>query len=625
MQMTLEVKQGGLSKSINDTKRAFEMLARMLSNKGVKVVYRGTQCCTDGDLIVLPELSLLEKKGMTAEQVKEAQTFLNNLRGYLFHEVGHVLHTNSALFEKEAKAGGRLLQFAVNGVEDVYVERKVASEWRGASVSLSHMNQWMSAKVSKNIADMGNESLIAQALLAFTWTAKLGADSGLFEDLPAPVKKLVKMLGKEAREARKVDSTAESVALARRVLAKLREVVKEEEKDEDEEEQGKSSKGNLGTEGAEGEEEAEDSGSEDELTEGEKKQLRAELEDEEEIAAELEENGANALVESEFKDLNQCDDAYRAYTTEFDEVSTLAERPPEDYAALLRTTRTHTGIVKRNLANLLRARADQLTVSELEEGDLDPALLYRLANNTSVNVFKEDYEQLELKNVGLVLLVNESGSMELPVSGTGKNRMAIARETVALLGEVLDSLGIEFAVYGHTTGSNASNVFSSIPVADRHLYTRFGATLVHVVKDFDEPFRSARHRIPSLHESNNTHDAEALQFAANRLLSRTKLTRRLIFTIDDGEPFPNLPGLSYFAQQLTPEQERLIAIHQARVKEVLPLLTAAQVEVLAFGMGTAAVAKFYPKHVVVNDVATFPEVALRELRKALAPASKNYP
>lgn len=692
MKSVLDVKRTGLTHNINEMKRAFELLARMVADKGVRVIFRGTTCATDHQTIFLPELALLERGGMTEKEVEESQQFLDAVRGFLFHEVAHILFTDRDVFEKGAKEDPKLLKHAMNAVEDVRIEKRMADQWRGAGVSLRLMNEWMLRKMQEQVA---NEPLIGKVIVGVAWVARTGQDHWFFKGLDDSTKALLKKFAPEIRAARNLEDTEEALALGRRIVKKLKEMgegeskqppqeppsdgaeggsgaegegegqgkkqngkgkgkgkgkgnQKDEEKGDDEEEADGSGSGSEGegTEGggekAEGEaveegsegEDAEDSGSAGEGDEDEAglkdalDQLKNEFNSLDQTANTVEQMTDKARQLGSFVQPPGNNDKYLPYTTEFDVAEAAEARPLTEYHDMMVEGRKHFGIMKRNLANLLRARSNVMTIAELEEGDLDTTMLYRLAAGQSNKVFKEDFEHLDT-NVGVVLLVNESGSMSAGVYGNGRyeTRVGLAKVTAALLGEVLDSLGIPFAIYGHTTGVNAHEVFWSASEKDREIFTRWGSTRINIYKGFDESFGTTKCRIPSMAARNNTHDAEALIFAANQLILQKVIQRRIIITIDDGRPEPNMPGTSGWdaakAQSCTATQaasRNVYAMsqkHQDYVREVVKTLAGMKVEILGMGMGTHDVKHFYDKWLAVDNVAAFPAIALKELRKLL--------
>ena len=703
MRGSVSVKRSGLTANINELKRGLELVARMLADKGVKVVFRGTECATDHKTIYLPELSLLERPNMTDEEVDESNRFLDALRGFLFHEVAHILFTDRAEVGR-ALARGHLHKVAFNVVEDVRIEQRMGKLWRGAGVSLQRMHEWMFKKVATTLP---SEPLVGKVLVGAAWLARSGEDHWFYQQLDDATKVLLKKFAPEIRAARNLDDTAAAARLGDRIVAKLKalgegekpaeeqpkaaqgsakaEAGEDADEDEDNEADGGSggsgdddgddagesedgdegeheeeageadggsgddagddaddadASGEGGEGGAEGEEDADDAvagGSDD----GDGDDGEAEAEAAEKLREEL--NDPAALTRAEqmndarhglgaFIKATGSSASYLPYTTEFDRVSLARETTLAEYNLMMAEGRKHFGILKRNLQNLLRARAQVLTLSELEEGELDTSLLYKLASGRSDRVFKEDLEHFDT-NVAVCLLVNESGSMgswagvsRAAPTAPPMSRIGLARVTAALMGEVLDSLGIAFAVYGHTTGNNATDVFWSADETAQSTFTRWGATVINVYKDFDESFKATKARIPGMAASGNTHDGEALLFAGNRLLSQRTVERRILMTLDDGVPEPNMPSLNryqagkYVAATLEGQRNigRMGEQHCDYVNEVVASLKASKVEVLGMGMGSDSVRRFYERNLVVYDVAAFPALALKELRQLLS-------
>jgi len=658
----LKVEANGLNRAVHEMKRALDIVARLLSNKGVRVIFKGTRCYTDHKIICLPELSLLERKGMTPAEVKEAQHFLEAVRGYLFHEVAHILYTDQKVWNEACLKHGKFFHSVLNLVEDPRIEQKMTKLWRGSGAAVMHTVGWVLPGLK---AKMKGGSLVGRFLTAFCYVTRLGTDSPFFKQLDADVKVLFGRFLPELRRARALDSTADSVQLALDLIEKLKLAApppkkKEEEKpkkqkpvftagegDEGEAEESEESEGEgdeddgeaggaepedeEADEDEEGDAESEAEAEEDEGDEGEEED-EAEAEEDEEPGDEEDADEAAAKAKAEMDDTAAIEeeiakadaatllgqylepnvatagDKYLIFTTEFDDYSVPPSCPPTEYAALIAKARGAFGIVKRNLSNALRSRADTLSVHELEEGDLDTGALYRLASGVSNKVFMESHEQLDT-SVAVAILVNESGSMG---DTAGKfTRIELAKVTCALLGEVLDSLAIPFAIYGHTTGSDCSRAYCQAQPTDLQVYARWGPTVVRPYKSFDESFHSAKLRLPGLCPHYNTHDGEALLHAGTALMAVKGVQRRILITIDDGEPYPCIAPNVYNMQ----------GRHIAYLHEVVKSLTAAKVEVLGMGMGTSSVTRYYPASVVVNDMATFPTVALTEMKKLLTKKS----
>lgn len=644
----LKVTSTGLNRAVHEMKQALDIVARLLSNKGVKVIFKGTQCYTDHKIICLPELALLERKGMTPAEVKEAQHFLEAVRGYLFHEVAHILYTDQKVWNESILKHGMFFKQVLNLVEDPRIEQEMTKLWRGSGAAVLHTVGWVLPGVKKN---MENGSLAARFLVAFCYVTRLGTDSPFFKSLEADVKVLLGDFLPELRRARALKSTADAVQLSLDIIAKLKlpkeqqkktekslqpsgegdeseateQADEEEEEVEEESEPDEADSDEAGEDGDEKEDEEEEDSDEADSDEEEEGEAEAEAEEEDEDEAEEDDGEAAAQALSEMQDPNSIEaelanadasqiiskylepnvasagDKYLIFTTEYDDFSVPPSHPPTEYAALIANSRKSFGIVKRNLANVLRSRADTLAVHELEEGDLDTGALYRLASGVSNKVFMESHEQLDT-SVAVALLVNESGSM-----GAGMpSRIELAKMTCALLSEVLDSLNVPFAIYGHTTGYSAGAAQQQAKPEDYQVYARWGPTVVRPYKSFDESYNVAKHRLPGMAPRNNTHDGEALLHAGAALLAVKGVNRRILITIDDGEPYP-CAGPAY----------NMVSRHKAYLHEVVKSLSAAKVELLGMGMGTSSVRDYYPSSVVVSDMNTFPTVALTEMKKLL--------
>ncbi len=669
----LEVKRGGLTRNINEMKRSLEILAGLLANKAIRVVFRGADAYTDGKTIVLPELRLLEKKHMTDEEIEAAQSFLEAIRGYLFHEVAHVMFTDFKSVKSFATSG--IAKTVHNAVEDVRIEREIGKVWKGAATSLVNMNEWVIAKIHPRFHE---QPLLGQVLIGMTFTAKVGRKHWFWDTvIPEPAKKIIERLWDEVLAIRKTESTEDCARLAKRIMDKLKDLIEEEKKAEKARQKGqKSDDGEEGEERVGGgglssdepeegsdsgdsdeedDEEGDESGSggsddEGEDEEGEEKpkskkrigkKLAEDLEEalehgEEELSRAMKQNSAGSLLKKEINPNDVNTERYLIYSTERDTVETAPEGEPFELQKLVNDSHEHFGVLRNQLANLLKAQSNSLTVSDLEEGELDSSLLYRLVTQKSDRVFKETYENVDLKNVVITLLINQSGSMVHE-----PERIRLAAQSAVLFGEVLDALKIKFSVMGHTTLADGEQRWCSVTDVDRNTYTRFGSNRFTVFKDFDEHYQKVKCRFARIADPTfdygNTHDAEALLYSGKRLLEQKGATRRIIITIDDGEPVPNVPlpsspgyGFGYrfpsnSKMGRVEMDRRLIGIvqqHNDYVIEVVKELESRKVEILGLGMCTDSVRKFYPNHVVIRSVAEFPTVFLRELKRLLLPGRK---
>jgi cobaltochelatase CobT len=149
----------------------------------VRVVFKGARAYTDGKTIVVPEISVLAKPDMTEEEVAYARDFLIALRGHIYHEMGHVLHTEFALLAKALREVGEKFKELLNILEDPRIEKKTGAEYYGVREALEFMNRWLSKKlapsIGKGVAE-GRVSPFAQ----FGYGAILRANIENYEDDP---------------------------------------------------------------------------------------------------------------------------------------------------------------------------------------------------------------------------------------------------------------------------------------------------------------------------------------------------------------------------------------------------------------------------------------------------------
>ncbi len=108
----------------------------------VKVVFQGDQACTDGNTITIPTLDDTQDIPVEKQQI---------IRGYVDHEAGHVRHTDFSVLHDNQKLFARdnLLAQCNNALEDIWLERKVISEYAGAEKNL----RAVSSAVNKEFLD----------------------------------------------------------------------------------------------------------------------------------------------------------------------------------------------------------------------------------------------------------------------------------------------------------------------------------------------------------------------------------------------------------------------------------------------------------------------------------------
>lgn len=370
-------------------------------------------------------------------------------------------------------------------------------------------------------------------------------------------------------------------------------------------------------------------------------------------------------AKGELNKLTRFNSPYTIYSTEWDKVGTIDELMPmlaphyvvdevkerQLYSSLERKADAHIGVMKRRLQAILTTQSKPKHHRNLEDGDLDFTNLYKFAltgTDEASRVFKRTHHTFSNSEICVALVVNESGSMQetqyitcnIPDPKGTKNyagqpvmvpsdpecvkrkrclshgsvsRIQLAREVALIFGETLGALGVPFRLVGHTAEPTAASAVcggwgsggnrSKTPVNPQLVqhFTRQGAVVLAEYKGWEDRWSTVKHKMVRMEPRNNTYDGEVLLRVANDIMQR-KEKRKVIFMLDDGIPEPSDTNRE---------------AHRKFLKSVVQDVTAAGVEVICFGMATPQVKEYYPKSVVIMDVAETPMIASGQLKKLL--------
>ena len=309
-----------------------------------------------------------------------------------------------------------------------------------------------------------------------------------------------------------------------------------------------------------------------------------------------------------FEDLrNFQDDAYRAFSTEFDEAIGAEELCDADELARLRLmldqqlSSLH-GMIAR-LANRLQRRllAKQTRAWEfnLDEGLLDSARLARIVANPSHSLSFKQEKETTFRDTVVSLLIDNSGSMRgRPIS--------VAAMSADILARTLERCGVKVEILGFTTRmwkggqSRERWIAGGKPPNPGRLND-----LRHIVyKSADAPWRRSRKNLGLMLREGilkENIDGEALIWAHNRLLARPE-ERRILMVISDGAPVDDStlsvnPG-NYLERHL----REVIAFIELR----------SPVELTAIGIGHD-VTRYYRRAVTIIDAEQLGGVMLEKL------------
>jgi len=287
--------------------------------------------------------------------------------------------------------------------------------------------------------------------------------------------------------------------------------------------------------------------------------------------------------------------AYKAFTTQFDEVVDAAELCDPDELARLRLMLDqqlqHLQGVISKLANRLQRRllAKQTRSWEfdLDEGLLDAARLSRVVVNPVLPLSFKREKETDFRDTVVGLLIDNSGSMRgRPIS--------IAAMSADILARTLERCAVKVEVLGFTTrawkGGQAREAWlqAGKPANPGRLND-----LRHIVyKAADQPWRRARKNLGLMLREGilkENIDGEALMWAHNRLIGRPE-QRRILMVISDGAPVDD--------STLSVNAGNYLERH---LREVIQYIEGrSPVELVAIGIGHD-VTRYYRRAVTIVD------------------------
>lgn len=288
-------------------------------------------------------------------------------------------------------------------------------------------------------------------------------------------------------------------------------------------------------------------------------------------------------------------DAYKAFTTAFDEVveaDTLCDA--EELARLRRSLDQQLAPLQGAVAKLanrlqrmLMAKQTRSWHFDQEEGILDSARLSRIIIDPMHPLSFKVESETRFRDTVVTLLIDNSGSMRgRPIS--------IAAVCADILARTLERCGVKCEILGFTTRawkggqSRERWVEAGKPVNPGRLND-----LRHIVyKTADTPWRRAHNNLGLMLREGllkENIDGEALLWAHNRLLGRGE-DRRILMVISDGAPVDDSTLSANAGNYLERHLREVIGWIEAR----------SPVELIAIGIGHD-VTRYYRRAVTIVD------------------------
>jgi Cobalamin biosynthesis protein CobT VWA domain/Cobalamin biosynthesis protein CobT len=644
-----------LQRDVGLFKETVAKFAGLLAGRSFDVVFRGASAATSADHMVLPSVDALES--LAPSHHAKAQRFIETMLGYVHHEVGHIVYSDFKAWERLLRGQPKQVRALANVVEDAFVERQMLALWPGSG---GHVERAMRNTVDAAKPYYATKDAFTQICYLFDLLCRGPQYHDAFEFFdPDLVKWARTELRKHVKAVRKVQSTTEAIQLGKKlhkIILKAFEPppvptpVKQEDEDEEEADEQDTEE--------DGEEEADEQGTEEDGQGDSSGNLEGKNDgsasDEQKTACQEIDN--REALSASYRQLLQVaaqtqKPAYAVYTTEGDYIGPMMRECVDDWGVwygwfkktcnwqkppnLTQTGAYIQGLAEQTggplrtaLARVLKARGSAYEVRDLDQGKLDRRRLWKVAvenNNHNPRVRKQRFSG-QTHNIAVLIAINESQSMGLPVAGgqllaepasrpagfSDITRMDMAAAAGLALGDVLHALHMSFGILGHTTGGKAGDFEVG---AHRHaealkkdcnltkVFTRYGDINIEWVKQFGENWLSRRRYIGGLYFQGNTYDAEVVRYAHKVLTQQTGVTRRVLIMLDDGDPCPDLRDIYG-------------RVHRRVLREEVQHAQEGDTEILGVGMG-CDVSEYYDHHVKVDDLSQLPQILLNKFGEML--------
>ncbi len=648
----------------------FTRIARTISRQwGVNVRLDGLSARTDGTTIYIPA---------NADDLKGADARI--LHGYLDHEVAHVTQEVRAKerqvkgekcksplqLMKECKTNAEKLM--LNVFEDVRIERIASAEYPGIAENLRLLNGHSVDLFRKEVA--AGKSQVAQD----PWQALAGgiiaAAMGLPMDWVEPeVTDLLTLLEDEIRAATKAQLPEDAWELAQRVIAKLKNFLKQDAlpKPTDGKKKVKRSKGGTGGEGepmdlddvefeededgeegqagaAEGEEgtgkgkggageDGEDGDGEGDGSQGtfagdkdgkkgRGKGKRSEKGHKPKVGGASPRMTLAEMIEQMKQDAKLTDLNARVS----DKLRTVAKDDAVKHHRYVTNPEItkHDAIVKppsdpnayRDCRDRVNSQINGLKsrlISVLRvraqtrmTGDHERGTLDSAALYRVRFAEKRVFSQRTKEDtLSLAVSILVDVSGSMGHGGSVGSKAYYARHMVIALAETFAALNIPFEVMGFT---NHGGGFGS--VIDGVPCGRTSAFAYQQFKGFDENFQATKTRLAAITGLSENSDGEAVLFAARRLAAR-KQERKMLLVVSDGLPTGGPVELA-----------------SSFLVEAVKRVAAAGIEIYGIGASSDAVRRFYnpangSRYIVINDISTMATEVYQLVKGALTDPGKK--
>jgi cobaltochelatase CobT len=318
----------------------------------------------------------------------------------------------------------------------------------------------------------------------------------------------------------------------------------------------------------------------------------------------LKENTENVIQKI---NLNNMDQEYKVFTTEFDEIAKAETLEDVKEVQKLRKNLDQQLIgfqdLITKLANKLQrqllAKQNRAWEFDLEEGLLDSSKLTRIIMDPYNSLSFKKEKDLDFKDTIVTLLIDNSGSMR-------GRPITIAALCADILSRTLERCSVKVEILGFTTknwkGGKSREAWTK---DDKPKSPGRLNDLRHIIyKGADTHWRQTKNNIGLMLKEGllkENIDGEAISWAFNRIKKR-KEERKILMVISDGAPVDD--------STLSVNSGDFLEKHLKKIVKFIE--TKSDVEILAIGIGHD-VSRYYNKAIKITDVHELGDVMVSQL------------
>lgn len=263
--------------------------------------------------------------------------------------------------------------------------------------------------------------------------------------------------------------------------------------------------------------------------------------------------------------------------------------------------------LQRHLERCISAKSHARMISGYRSGRIDPTALHRIVTGDE-RIFRRKFMS-KTKDVAVSLVVDLSGSM------TG-SKVRLAMQSAFAMSVSLDRLNIAHEVIGFTTvllprrmkdGRDLHDLYGEVCRVKEP--SRVEPIFMPIFKPFGSRLTIDRKRAMACHseiELRNNCDGESVEYAGIRLAGRSE-ARKIMIVMSDGQPFAGAGNYHEQSWHLT---------------QTIKRFTEAGIEMFGIGVMDDSVSRYYPQHVVLNDLSALASTVMLQLEKMLLDPAK---